>query len=291
MRIMVMGATGMLGNQLLRDLEISGHEMVGTVRNNAAPGLDRYGISAPVLTGVDALSTASVREALHTIAPDVVINCIGFVKQLEAPQTRDIEIELNARFPHRLARLCSDLGCRLIHVSTDCVFVGNRSMYQETDPVDATDLYGRSKAAGEVSNVDGCLTIRTSIIGHELASSNGLLEWFLRQEGTVHGRSRAIFNGFPTTVLARVIDSCILPDRNMSGLYHVSSEPISKFELLQLLKQHYGTAVVIERDDHYAIDRTLNSQRFRRRTGFRPDSWESMIAEMAQSAAISRTSL
>lgn len=289
MRIMVMGVTGMLGHQLLQDLTDGGHEVVGTVRGSAGPRIGRVGVQPSVLTGIDALSTSTVEKALHEVRPEAVINCIGFVKQLESPQSAAVEVELNARFPHTLARLCSDLSARLIHISTDCVFSGDRGLYRETDAVDPVDLYGRSKAAGEVTGLASCLTIRTSIIGHELATSHGLLEWFLGRTGTIVGRSRAIFSGFPTTVLARIIDEYILPAPNLHGLYHVSAEPISKYDLLLLFKQIYGHPVEIERDDRYRIDRSLDSALFRRQTGFEPESWADMVADMARSSRRSLT--
>lgn len=280
---MVMGGTGMLGHQLLRDLTDSGHEVVGTVRGDISPRLEKFGISAQVMTGIDALAPETVRRALFILQPDVVINCIGFVKQLESPSSAQLEFELNARFPHVLARLCTDSGCRLIHISTDCVFLGDRGMYQESDPVDARDLYGKTKAAGEVTDVEGCLTIRTSIIGHELWTRNGLLEWFLNETGEVQGRAQAIFSGFPTTVLAQVIDRHVLPAVDLNGLYHVSADPISKFELLGLINRHYHRSTLVQREETYSIDRSLDSTRFRLRTGFQPESWPNMIAKMARS--------
>lgn len=289
MRIMVMGVTGMLGHQLLQDLTSSGHEVVGTVRGSTGPRFETAGSQPLILTRIDALSTSTIEKALHRVRPEVVINCIGFVKQLESPQNATVEIELNARFPHTLAGLCRDLKARMIHVSTDCVFSGDRGLYRETDPVDPVDLYGRSKAAGEVTGLEDCLTIRTSIIGHELTTSHGLLEWFLGQAGTVVGRSKAIFSGFPTTVLARIIDEHILPAPGLHGLYHVSSEPINKYDLLLLFKEIYGHPVQIERDDRYRIDRSLDSTLFRRQTGFAPEPWEDMVAEMAHSSSRSLT--
>lgn len=190
----------------------------------------------------------SVARAIAEFKPDVAVNCIGIVKQAEAAKDPLVSIEVNSLFPHRLAQLCSREGIRLIHISTDCVFSGRQGNYKESDLFDAEDLYGRTKFLGEV-DCRGCMTIRTSMIGRELETSNGLIEWFLSQEGkTVSGYERAIFSGFTTNALAEIIARIITDYPNMHGVWHVASEPISKFNLLMMVKQVYGLNVQIEAD-------------------------------------------
>ena len=144
--------------------------------------------------------------------------------------------------PHRLHGFCSAAGARLIHISTDCVFSGAHGGYFENDPSDATDLYGKSKYLGEVSGAN-TVTLRTSIIGHELNTSHSLIEWFLRQQGEISGYTKAIFSGLPTIELARVIRDFVLPNPSLSGLYHVAAAPISKYDLLNLVAQVYGKSI------------------------------------------------
>jgi dTDP-4-dehydrorhamnose reductase len=218
------------------------------------------------------------------VRPQVVINCIGIVKQLPAAKDSLQSILVNALFPHRLARLCQAIGARLIHFSTDCVFSGRRGGYVEDDVADADDLYGRTKFLGEVS-YDGCLTLRTSMIGRELATSHGLIEWFLSQEGkTIRGYTRAIFSGLSTSALSDVIAHIVAHHPGLQGVYHVGAEPISKFELLSLVKQVYGLNVQIVPDEEVICDRSLNADRFRRVTGFVPPTWPNMIEHIYQDA-------
>jgi dTDP-4-dehydrorhamnose reductase len=192
-------------------------------------------------------------------------------------------MELNARLPHRLARLAAATGGRLIHVSTDCVFSGTTGGYSESDPPDPVDLYGRSKVLGEPSG-DGILSLRTSIVGHELASRQGLVEWFLAQAGPVTGYRRAIFSGMPTVVLADVLARVVLPRPDLGGLYHLSSAPISKLELLELVAQRYDCRAELQPSDEPAIDRSLDSSRFRTATGWQPPSWPELVDAMAADA-------
>ena len=222
----------------------------------------------------------SVARAITEFKPDVVVNCIGIVKQAEAASDPLTSIEINALFPHRLAKLCRAEKARLIHISTDCVFSGHKGHYSENDLSDAEDLYGRTKLLGEVSD-EGCLTIRTSKIGRELETSNGLIEWFLSQEDkSISGYKKSVFSGLTTTALAEIIAGIIAKNPELHGVWHVASEPISKFELLSLVKQVYGLNIRIEPDETVVCDRSLNSERFRKVTGFVPPTWHDMIEQM-----------
>jgi len=224
----------------------------------------------------------SVARAIDTVRPAVVVNCIGIVKQAEAAKDPLASIEVNSLFPHRLARLCRTRGTRLIHISTDCVFSGLKGNYEENDFSDAEDLYGRTKFLGEVSG-EGCMTIRTSMIGRELETSNGLIEWFLNQEDkTISGYKKSVFSGFTTNAFAEVIAGIITKNPELHGVWHVASEPISKFELLSLVKQVYGLNIRIEPDETVVCDRSLNDERFRQATGFVPPTWHDMIEQMYQ---------
>jgi dTDP-4-dehydrorhamnose reductase len=214
------------------------------------------------------------------VRPEVVVNAVGLVKQLAAADDPLAALPVNAMLPHRLARLCALAGARLVHVSTDCVFAGSRGGNRESDTPDATDLYGLSKLLGEVVDAPHAITLRTSIIGHELGSAHGLVGWFLAQTGRVKGYRRAVFSGLPTVELARVIRDHVLPRPELHGLYHVSAAPIDKDTLLRLVAARYGHAIEIDADDRVVIDRSLDSSRFRAATGYAPPDWPELVARM-----------
>jgi dTDP-4-dehydrorhamnose reductase len=229
---------------------------------------------------VDAGDLPSVERALETASPDVVINCIGIIKQLPEAQDPILSQTVNAQFPHHLERLCHPAGVRLLHFSTDCVFSGRKGNYAEEDVPDASDLYGRSKFEGEVKG-QGSLTLRTSMIGRELRSRSGLVEWFLHNRGgRVRGFTRAIFSGFSTLMLSRMVADVVERHPQLSGVYHVSSSPINKYDLLVLLRDAYGVRVNIEPVEEPVIDRSLDSRRFREATGLVAPSWPEMVNEM-----------
>ncbi len=234
-----------------------------------------------LIAGVDALHFDSIVATLDRVRPDVVVNAIGIVKQLAAAKDPILSISLNALFPHKLAGLCDLSGARLIHVSTDCVFSGHRGQYREPDFADAEDLYGRTKFLGEVSG-PGHLTLRTSIIGRDFVRNTGLVEWFLSQRGKrILGYTRAIYSGFTTQVLSGIIADVIATHPGLSGLYHVASAPITKYDLLVRIRDAMRVDVDIQSDDSLAIDRSLDGSRFVRDTGLRIPEWDEMIASFA----------
>lgn len=237
--------------------------------------------SPRVAYGATAEEFNTVEKAVSAARPDVVINCVGIVKQLKAASDPIPSIVVNSLFPHRLAALARSTGARLIHVSTDCVFAGSRGHYAEQDPPDAYDLYGRSKLLGEVSG-SGCLTVRTSIIGRELAATTGLVEWLLAQRGRqVKGFTHAAFSGLTTAALARLLSEVIEHHAALEGVYHVAAAPITKYDLLHRLNDAYGAGVEIEPSDSLRIDRSLDGAAFTRATGLRAPGWPEMVAELA----------
>ena len=222
MRILVLGVTGMLGNAVFRSFAEHGeHEVWGATRRTSGARVPTEQDRSRLIPGVDALDPDALVEAMARARPDVVINCVGLVKQLSAADDPLVALPINAMLPHRLARLCAVAGARLIHVSTDCVFTGRTGGYTETDSSDAEDLYGKSKFLGELNDYPHAITLRTSIIGHELGPPHGLVDWFLSQRGSVKGYAKAIFSGLPTVELARVMREIVLPRPELSGLYHV----------------------------------------------------------------------
>jgi dTDP-4-dehydrorhamnose reductase len=282
MRVLILGGSGMLGHRLWQ-VFVNRFDTYVTLRQ----GIESYakcGFFEPkhLIGHVSVQDFDSVVQAVARTKPDVLVNCIGIVKQAAAAKEPFMSILVNALFPHQLAKLSQEAGIRLIHISTDCVFSGRKGNYSENDLSDAEDLYGRTKFLGEVS-YKGCLTLRTSMIGRELETSHGLIEWFLSQEGkTVGGYTRAIFSGFTTNALAEIIARIVDEQREMYGVWHVASDPISKFDLLSMVKQVYGLNIKIEPDEAVVVDRSLNANRFRQSTGFVPPTWYDMIEQMYQ---------
>jgi dTDP-4-dehydrorhamnose reductase len=278
--VLVLGATGMLGNAMLRFFAGTPNIVTwGSARSSSSIRPLPNDLQRRVIVGVDVENVDSLTRLFAIARPDVVINCIGLVKQLAEADDPLQAIPINSLLPHRLARLCQLARARFVHVSTDCVFSGAKGMYREEDPADAQDLYGRSKHLGEV-DYPNAVTLRTSIIGHELASAHGLVGWFLTQQGPVRGFTRAIFSGLPTVELARLIRDHVLPQPEMRGLYHVSAAPIAKYELLQLIAKTYGRDNEISPDDKLVIDRSLDSTRFRQLSGFSPPAWPDLVRSM-----------
>ena len=290
MRIVVLGVSGMLGSTAFRLLcERPDFEVYGTARTGDVRAFFDESRGSSIRSGVDVENPDALVALFRDIRPDVVINCVGVVKQLASAKDPLVAIPLNALLPHRLARLADVAGARLVHISTDCVFSGSQGNYDESAPPDADDLYGRSKLLGEV-DYPHAVTLRTSIIGHELTSRNGLVDWFLGQSGTVRGFKQAIFSGLTTDELTRVIADRILPHPELHGLYHVSVDPISKYDLLHHVRSTYQHPVEIEPDDAVVIDRSLNSDRFRVATGYAPPNWPQLIETMRRTHPTARRS-
>lgn len=278
----MLGTSGLIGSTMFRVLsERSDWQVYGSIRSESLKSFLPETNHGNLVCNVDVNHFSSVIQAVADIKPDVVINCIGATKHKKEGNSPLDAIDLNALFPHRLAQLCELAQARLIHISTDCVFSGKVGMYSETDSTDADDVYGKSKALGEVV-YGNALTLRTSTIGHELQSDYGLLNWFLSQNERCRGFNRAIFSGLPTVVLAMVIRDLVIENKGLSGLYHVAAQPINKYELLKLIADVYKKKINIEIDDSLVIDRSLDARKFNLAAGYNPPSWESLINTMYQ---------
>ena len=281
MRCLIVGGDGMLGHQLLKSWQ--GRHAVRVTLRGPLASYAQYGLfnSHNAYDLVDAGNLPRLRQVLKDFQPEAVINAVGLIKQQPAAQETLPALEINAVFPHRLRLLCQDVGARLIHVSTDCVFSGQRGNYTQRDPPDAEDLYGISKFLGEVSEYPA-LTLRSSIIGLELSRKKSLVEWFLSQRGRVKGYTHAIYTGMTTCEMSRVMEMVLLEQPRLSGVWQVASQPISKYELLSTLAQHLGRRdLEIIPDDSYRCDRSLCGAAFSRQTGYKAPSWQKMLGELA----------
>lgn len=284
MKVLVLGVTGMLGSTVFRELcKEEKHDVRGTLRS--VSGLRYFSTEHhdKLVCNIDVLDCDSLINVFEIVRPDVVINCVGLIKQVADSKSPLTALPINAMLPHKLANISSLMRARLIHISTDCVFSGAKGMYVENDPSDAEDLYGKSKCIGEVIDRPHVVTLRTSIIGHELNSRASLVDWFLSQTGTVKGYKKAIFSGLPTVELARVINDYVLPMPALSGLYHVSVEAIDKYSLLKLVADRYQKDIKITSDEQVCINRSLDSTKFQRDTGYSVPEWGYLINKMYES--------
>jgi dTDP-4-dehydrorhamnose reductase len=280
MKILVLGADGMLGHQLVSSLS-GRHEVAGTVRKPASSYVKISDFLPDTLfDSVDIRDFSLIEEAINLFSPHAVINAIGIVKQRQESKDAIESIEVNSLLPHRLADLCSKRESRLVHLSTDCVFSGKKGSYTDDAPHDAQDLYGRSKSMGEVEG-PGVITLRTSIIGLELARKASLIEWFLAQKGQINGFTKAIYTGFTTIEMARIIEMVLMRKEAASGIYNVSSNSIDKYSLLSSLNNRLDRPVTIQPDDTFVCDRSLDSSRFQAEFGYQPPSWDQMLDELA----------
>ena len=281
MRILILGGDGMLGHQLLIAYQ-QRHDVRVTLRRDLNDYAS-YGLfnTENSYTGIDVRNNDRLVEVFSEFHPEAVINAVGIIKQRAEAIDAIPSLEINALLPHRLAVLCKATGSRLVQMSTDCVFSGKKGNYIETDESDAQDLYGKTKYLGELHE-NHCLTLRTSIIGLELSRRKSLVEWFLAQRGTIKGYKKAIFSGFTTIELSRVIEKLLVSHPDASGLYNLASSSINKYELLLLLKKKLGLDINIEADDSLKIDRSLNSMQFNEKFNYTPPAWEKMIEELAQ---------
>jgi dTDP-4-dehydrorhamnose reductase len=287
MRVMVLGATGMLGHKLVQVLA-EDFELVATCRSYIAQPPFPRGVQ--LIDGINAREAISLDACILAVKPDVVLNAVGVVKQAIRNVDRAEVIEINALLPNRLATTCAKVGARLIQFGTDCVFSGEHgsergaSGYRETDPADARDLYGLSKLLGEPDG-QSCLTLRTSIVGPELRGRQGLLDWFLAQgDTTIRGFTQALFTGLPTVVLAELVGTILRQKPDLEGVWHVSADPISKYDLLCLFKSAWEAPTRILPEADFFCDRRLDGSRFGKEVGWRAAPWPELVSRMHSDA-------
>jgi dTDP-4-dehydrorhamnose reductase len=283
-KVLILGGAGMLGHKMFQTLTGDRFNTHATVRQAvekspaAAIGASSDG---RFIGDVDVSDFGTVDALLDEIRPDVLVNCVGVIKQRDAAHDSIESIAINSLLPHLLAEKCGEIGARSIHFSTDCVFDGEKGAYEESDPSDAKDLYGRTKYLGEIYS-PGSLTLRSSIIGRELYNNASLIEWFLAQNGKkVRGFAKALYAGLTTNRMSALVRDLILDHPDLSGMYQVSGPWISKYDLLLLVRDAFELDIEIERDEEVDIDRTLVGDRFSADTGFVAPSWQEMVTELA----------
>jgi len=280
MKVLVLGANGMLGNAMFRILsEEQEWEVFGSVRSAAVAQSFPPQLAGHLIVGCDVAEDGALDGVFGRLHPDVVINCISLPRHASSSSDPLLAIPIYSLLPHRLASMCKPAGARLVHISTDGVFSGAKGGYSEDDTPDARDFYGVAKHLGEV-RYPHTITLRTSVIGHALREAHGLIDWFLAQSGSCRGYTRSVFSGLPSVTIARLIRDVVIPRPELFGLYHVAARPISKYALLRLVADTYGKSIDIVKDDSSIIDRSLNSKRFESATGYVAPDWPELVADM-----------
>lgn len=283
LKILVLGASGMLGHKVFEVLSSNKqYDVYGTVTRMASfKNTLPTNFANKIVENIFADKIDTVESLLRKQKPDVVINCIGVIKQNEDSKSTKNCIVLNALFPQQVAEICEQINCRFITIATDCVFDGQKgTAYLDGDLPTCHDVYGMTKYLGEIRN-GNALTLRTSIIGHELSSNLSLLDWFLSQNTeNTKGFTKAIFSGFPTVIFAKLLAEKIIPNKDLKGFYHISVNPISKYELLSLVAKTYQKKINIIPDSNLSINRSLNSDKLRKVIAYQPPSWEELIKNM-----------
>ncbi len=280
MNLLILGASGMLGHTLFKYFsQRKNVNVFGTIRSTRYLKYFSSQEHKNLISDIDLEKPDSLFEVLALVQPDAVINCAGLVKQNHKSKNPLLALAMNSILPHRIASICKIINSKFVHISTDCVFSGERGHYSELDKPDANDLYGRTKLLGEVEG-KSFITIRTSIIGHELEGSQSLIDWFLSQDKKVEGFAKAIFSGLPTIEIAKILDKHIIPNAQLEGLFHVGGYPISKYELLKLVAKQYNKSIEIIPNEKLAINRSLNCNKFLSASKYKPKSWQKLISDM-----------
>jgi len=282
MKVLVIGASGMLGGSITRYLsKTKKYEVLSTVRTESQKKvLNEWGIkNVKSCININCDDMSNLEKIVKEFKPQYIINCVGIIKQLGTKINIDEYIEINSILPHKLSLIGDKYNAKLIHFSTDCVFSGLVGNYVESDMVDAKDIYGKTKYLGEINNPYH-LTLRTSIIGHEVNRKISLIDWFLAQNKTVNGFTKAFFTGMPSVYIAEILHKEILNRGNITGLYHLGVNPIDKYTLLNIVKKQYNKKIEIIKNNDYKINRSLNSNKIKKIIKQDEKSWEELIKKM-----------
>lgn len=283
MNILIIGAGGMIGHKMFQILKAQGHRVTGTIRQ-AKDHYDKFKIFTEdeIIDLVDVSEFEKTENILNSVKPEIILNCVGIT--LRKPEVKNLEYckKINSEFPHFLKKWTEVNNSYLIHFSTDCVFSGKDGPYTEESLFSAEDIYGKTKAAGEVTGSQA-LTLRGSMIGRELYGKTELLEWVIAQRGKqIKGFSNAIYTGVTTNLMAKLVAGLILLPNKLTGVYQVSSEPISKLELLKLINDCYKLNLTIIEDSGYSTSKILMSEKLKRNMGFNCPKWPEMVDDLTK---------
>lgn len=277
--VLILGVTGMLGHKVTQVMLEHNFSVAATCRRIDVDLPEVVKSKAKVIEGVEANNFDLIRSIIKELKPRYIINCIGIIKQLDQSKEYVPSIEINSLLPHKLDLFAKEFSSKLIHISTDCVFDGKIGGYTEESQSNCLDLYGKSKFLGEVTHSESSLTLRTSIIGHELKSHKSLVDWFIQQE-TANGFSKAIYSGLTTYEVGNFLAHLIKNETDIFGLYHLTSKKINKLELLEIIKNVYNHPVKLSENSEFKIDRSMVSDKLKKAMGYCAPDWTQMITKM-----------
>ena len=287
MKILVLGANGMIGHRVILELrKYFGDQVYGLIRRSRSDFNTTEMLQTNIFEKIDIVNWNDFSRLLSDLSPNIVINAIGVT--IRRPEIQDLSyaLEVNSFFPQRLAKWAQYNNSKLIHFSTDCIFSGESGNYTELSNPSASDVYGRTKFLGEVDGPN-CLTLRFSCIGQELDTRSELLEWFLSQDNSsIKGFTNVLYSGVSSIVVSKEVCRIIQEYKSLTGIYQISSFPISKYDLLNLAKKHFNKNIQIEPYDQYVSNKILLNNKYSQDTGFTPTSWEVMMAELANDREI-----
>jgi dTDP-4-dehydrorhamnose reductase len=288
MKLLILGASSMQGHKMFQMLGKTFPETYGTIPGKvSAEPFNRIPFfqTDKVVPDVNPMDFQCLERMIKDLRPDWVLNCLRVATHGSEVAPPVLNITVNSLLPHRLAEMAAAQGAKLMHFSSDCVFSGKKGFYTEEDTPDATHAYGQTRLLGDVC-AENTLVLRSSVIGRELTGHTSLLDWFLMQAGKeIKGFTRAIYSGLSSIETARVVQMILEKTPVLTGLYHVASEPINKYDLLKLAQEAFRADVTIRKEEGTSVDRSLNAEKFRAATGYVAPSWRSMMKELAADSA------
>ena len=282
MKILILGGNGMIGHKMYQTISKIHKDTWVTLRKS----LTSYSYSEiynpeKVIDNIDLINFQTISNQLNKINPDIVVNACGITIRRGIETLKSNSIILNSALPHFLNEWVTSNNKRLIHFSTDCVFTGAKGDYIDNDNKDASDLYGSTKSMGEVIDSKFAITLRGSMIGSELENKTELFEWFLKQKNKkIKGFNKVIYSGITTTKMAEIVLKLIDQFPNLSGVYNISSKPISKFELLKLWNNLFDINANIEIDNSYTSNKNLISDNFYRTISMEQPDWVELSSQL-----------
>jgi dTDP-4-dehydrorhamnose reductase len=288
MRILILGGNGMIGHKMYQILSKFKEDTWVTLRND----LSTYSFSSiynyeKVIDNIDLTDFNKLSRILNEIKPDIILNASGITIRRGVEKIKSNTILINSALPHFLNEWVSFNNKRLIHFSTDCVFSGKKGDYLDTDIKDAYDLYGSTKSLGEIIDSQFAVTLRGSMIGRELENKTELFEWFLKQKNKkIKGFSEVIYSGITTVKMAEIILTLINNYPNLTGIYNISSKPITKLALLKLCNEYFDVNAIIEMDGSYSSNKNLISEKFFNHIGMKQPNWEDLIKQLKDECII-----
>lgn len=275
-KIIVLGANGLLGNNLLIYFLNKKYNVKGVIKNKNRALLDKknYFFSGSLL---DKKKTAlNLNKIFKKFQPNLIINCVGITKK-----NKDTKLfkRINSELPKIIEKV-KKKNSHLIHFSTDCIFDGNNGDYNENSIACPTDIYGKSKKEGEI-NISRSTTIRCSMVGHSSLKNNGLMEWFFSQKKKIKGFSNSYFTGPTCLEIAKIIDNYFIKAKILQKekIINIGSNRISKYDLLKIISKIYVKKIVINKTSKPKIDRSLNISRFKKITNYKVKSWKKLLEE------------